>query len=64
MRSTECPSSSSYFRDTDPVNVCSACHSTVTQGRRQCHYLGPFIATQLKSTRRRVELCRYKRALR
>ena len=25
---------------------------------------GPFIATQLNSTRRRVELCRYKRALR
>jgi len=24
---------------------------------------GPFIATQLKSTRRRVELCRYKQAL-
>jgi len=24
---------------------------------------GPFIATQLNSTRRRVELCRYKRAL-
>ena len=24
---------------------------------------GPFIATQLNSTRRRVELCRYKRAV-
>ena len=29
----------------------------------RCVFKGPFIATQLTSTRRRVELCRYKRAL-
>ena len=41
-------------------------HCEVVQGESisfiKCK--GPFIATQLNSTRRRVELCRYKRALR
>jgi len=33
------------------------------RGARLSATKGPFIATQLFSTRRRVELCRYKRAL-